>query len=282
MYNPQKPAILQQQAPQVNPQTQQTQQSGSGTTRPGGATAYMRTDIVDSHQYGMSIPTLWEKSYLCPCRNRKTRQPEQACDTCKGRGIAFLPSKVVLMTVQSQEKGIINADLGLMDTGTAIGTPERSRKVSFRDRITIPEILISQSLIFDATQKRIDHGFYLIYNVEAIELAVTKERPLIMGEDFEFDFDKNLFIPKQHLLGQNISINILTQLRYMVVDLLKEHRYAKEMNDDIVQLPQKLLLKREDIFVDKEHFEDDNLDGQMIDTKRAPEDGLNGFFGGVR
>lgn len=270
----QKPAILQ---PITPPRTEPVEGH-----IPGGATAYMRKDILDAHIYGMSIPVLWEKSYLCPCRNRKTRQPAPACPVCHGRGVAFLPPEEIIMTIQSQEKGLVNTDLGLLDSGTAIGTPNRIHRISFRDRITIPSVEISQSLIFDATQKRIDHGFYLIYNVNEIELAVIQGRELVYGEDYDFNFDKNLFVPKQHLIGENISINIITQLRYMVADLLKEYRYAREMNRELIHLPQKLLLKREDIFIDKEHFEDSSSEGQMVDTKRVPVEGLNGFFGGKR
>ena len=76
------------------------------------ASPTIRTDVIDTHKDSMSIPSLWEKSYLCPCRNRMTRQPNPSCERCRGRGIAFLPPKPLSIIIQSQEKGIINADLG--------------------------------------------------------------------------------------------------------------------------------------------------------------------------
>lgn len=274
----QKPAILRQQSassqsvPNVQP------------SEVGGASAYMRQDLLDVHQRAMSTPTLWEKSYLCPCRNRKTRQPDPSCKLCHGRGIAFFPPQQTDVIVQSQEKGILNSDLGLLDSGTAIGSSERGYRISFRDRISLPYVQISQSLIFDATQKRIDNGIYMIFDVSAVDYAATIDGELTDSVDYTFDFDNNLFYPKQHLLNRNISINIQTTLRYMVADLLKEHRYAREQNEEYIRLPQKLLLKREDVFVDKERFESNDGDtGQMIDTKRPSSnqiDGLNGFFGG--
>lgn len=201
---------------------------------------------------------------------------------CHGRGIAFLPPRPLKMIITSQDKGIINGDLGLMDSGTAIGTPDRITRVAFRDRITVPAAQVCQSMIFDVTQKRINNGFYMIYDVSEIEFATTLNKELTEGVDYTFDSKNNLFIPNQSLLGVNVSINLVTTLRYMVADLLKEHRYARDSAGNLLKLPQKLLLKREDVFIDKEAFSqgtDDADIGQMIDTKRPPStNGLNGFF----
>jgi len=83
-------------------------------------------------------------------------------------------------------------------------------------------------------------------------------------------------------MGQNVSMNIKTTLRYLVADLLKEHRYARDTSGKLQRLPQKLLLKREDVFIDKEAFEIgvDNKELSLeIDAKSKPNpDGLNGFF----
>ena len=247
------------------------------------STASIRTDMMDVTTKSMAHPTLWEKSYLCPCRNKATKQPSQACKRCHGRGIGYLPPVPVDIIVQSQEKGVFNGDLGLIDSGTAIGTPsDRMVRIAFRDRITLPTAQVSQSFIFDVTQRRIDKGFFMVYDVGEIEYATTMESELTEGVDFEFDKKNNLFFPNAKLKGEMVSINILTTLRYMVADLLKEHRYAPDSTGKLVRMPQKLLLKREDLFIDKEAFDlgVDNAEiGEMIDTKRPPAtDGLNGFF----
>lgn len=248
------------------------------------STATVNTPMLDKTTNAMSIPTLWEKSYLCPCRVKETRQPDPTCKLCRGRGIAYLPPKPLQIIIQSQEKGVFNGDLGLIDSGTAIGTPsDRDVRIAFRDRITLTNALVSQSFIFDVSERRIENGFYMIYDVNKIEFATTADGEIFEGSDFTVDYKNNLLFPKGHLLNKNISINILTTLRYMVADLLKEHRYAPQQNGTIARMPQKLLLKREDIFIDKESFDigvNDVEVGQMIDTKRQPSvDGLNGFFG---
>jgi hypothetical protein len=249
------------------------------------STAGVRTDMFDATTNSMAIPTLWEKSYLCPCRHRETRQPNQACKVCHGRGIAYLPPRNVNMMIQSQEKGVFNGDLGLLDSGTAMGTPaDRTVRIAFRDRITVPTAKVSQSFIFDVSDRRIQNGFYMVYDVHEIEYAVTVDGELVEGVDYTFDKKQNLFFPKEHLAKKVVSINILTTLRYMVADLLKEHRYAPNQANQLVQMSQKLLLKREDLFIDKEAFEigvNDTELGEMIDAKRKPStDGLNGFFRG--
>jgi len=248
------------------------------------STAAIRTEMLDIHVDSMSLPALWEKSYLCPCRDKATRQPNQSCKVCHGRGIAYLPGTKIGIIVQSQEKGVFNGDLGLMDSGTAIGTPDRDYQVAFRDRLTIlaPDSTISQSFIFDVTSRRVKNGFYMVYDVKSIELVRTMEDELVEGTDYTFDRAKNLFYPKEHLMGQNVSMNIKTTLRYLVADLLKEHRYARDTSGKLQRLPQKLLLKREDVFIDKEAFEIgvDNKELSLeIDAKSKPNpDGLNGFF----
>jgi hypothetical protein len=247
------------------------------------STASVRTDLLDPGMKSMSIPALWEKSFLCPCRNRATRQPSQSCNICHGRGIGYLPATPLDILIGSQEKGVLNGDIGLVDSGTAIATPvQRETRVSFRDRLTIPDAQVRQSFIFDVSERRVQKGFHMVYDVHEVEYAVTKKGELTEGVDFTIDKKNNLFFPDTSLEGEMVSINITTTLRYMVTDLLKEHRYARDPAGSLIIMPQKILLKREDVFVDKEAFElgvEDAEVGEMIDTKRKPPvDGLNGFF----
>ncbi len=249
--------------------------------------AGIRTDMLDSFTTSVGLDVLWEKSYLCPCREKATRQPNQACRRCLGRGIGYLPPVRTKVIIQSQEKGVFNADLGLIDSGTAIGTPQdRSIRMSFRDRLTLNDVdsRVSQSDIIRASAKCVKSGFQMVYDVHEIEFATTIDGDIYEGADYTFDKKNNLFIPKPHLEGKVISINILTTLRYMIADLLKEHRYAPDQSGKQVKIQQKLLLKREDLFISKEAFDlgVDNAEvGEIIDPKRKPStDGLNGFFRG--
>ncbi|WP_220428474.1 hypothetical protein, partial [Streptococcus lutetiensis] len=79
----------------------------------------------------------------------------------------------------------------------------------------------TQHFIFDVTEKRIERGFYLVYDVKEIQYALVMDRELVEGTDYRFDRDKNMFFPNESLLGENVSLNISTTLRYLVSDLLK-------------------------------------------------------------
>ncbi|BAF81287.1 hypothetical protein EFP_019 [Enterococcus phage EF24C] len=276
---------------------------GAGET--GNPNKQLNTSRVEFETKGMAsfienrgIDVLWERAWLCTCRNPMTLSPKSDCPICRGRGIAYQPAVKLRMAIQSQEKGISNQDLGLLDTGTAIGTTELDSKITFRDRITVPEVKIYQSFIFNVNKRRVDNGLFLSYDVNSIEDIYGKDgRILVDGVDFRMDYDTNTIYPNESLIDTNISINMSVTLRYIVIDLLKESRYQYTTfgvkQTQFESLPKKLLLKREDVFIDSEPFSLDidtasrmeELEGKkdtseaMVDPKRkATKSG--GFFGG--
>lgn len=236
-----------------------------------------------------SIRVLHEVSFLCTCRNQMTGAPDSSCKICHGRGIGYLPAKPDLVAIQSQDKGLSNIDLGLYDSGTAVGTTKIGSTISFRDRITLPEVEISQSMIFDVTNRRVEKGMWLSYDVKSITLALRDGAEIILeGIDYTIDTEQNLFYPKAHLLGENVSLNIVTTLRYIVIDLLKENRYQYTKKgteqEQFENLPRQILLKREDAWVNPTPFSmNDDVESEVnaeaiSDPKRIMNTG--GFFGG--
>lgn len=92
---------------------------------------------------------------------------------------------------------------------------------------------------------------WLSYDVKELTYAVTDNGVLLVpDEDYTVDYEKNLFFPNQKLLEQNVSLNLTSTLRYIIIDLLKESRYQYTNKDQATEkfenLPKKLLLKRED------------------------------------
>lgn len=234
------------------------------------------------------LQVLWEKSYLCTCRNPMTGAPDSSCPICRGRGIAYLPAHKVTLAVQSQDKSVKNTDLGLYDSGAAIATTLPESEITFRDRLTLPDVEVQQSMIFDVTKRRVEKGMWLSYDVKKITLAVTdNSEQLYINDDYTLDIEKNLFFPREHLLGKNVSLNITSTLRYIVIDLLKESRYQitgkGTQLERFESLPKKLLIKREDAWVNPTPFSVENEDIEVTpesteDPKRAMNTG--GFFGG--
>lgn len=275
--------------------------TGGGSTVPNKVVATSRTEFdtkaMEFFMQQRGIDVLWERAWLCTCRNPMTLAPKATCHICHGKGIAYMQSTKEQVAIQSQEKGMANMDLGLYESGTAIGTTRLESKISFRDRLTVPDVEIYQSLIFDITDYRVKHGMFLSYDVKRIDIVFgANGKELVENKDYTFDEPSNMFYPKEHLVGTNVSINMAVTLRYIVIDLLKESRYQYTKfgvpSTQFENLPRKLLLKREDIFVNSEPFSlsidtearlkeleqtQEPETTQMVDPKRQSS---GGFFGG--
>lgn len=234
------------------------------------------------------IKVRWEQSYICTCLSTMTKSPKMDCPICHGKGIAYLPAKQDVLILQSQDRDISNTDLGLIESGTAVATTFPNSPISFRDRISVPDVSIRQSMLIAVNKKRVDKGFRLPYDVNKILLARTTEgRSLELERDYRLDLNENIFYPNKEFIGSNIAINIDTILRYVVIDLLKESRYQYSNKgtdmEEFVNLPKKLLLRREDAWVDpipttvEEDYDIEELEGEWDDPKRTMS---GGFFGG--
>lgn len=241
------------------------------------------------HDRGIKV--LWEQSYICTCLSKMTKSPQPDCPICNGRGIAYLPAVNKVLILQSQDRSVSNTDLGLIESGTATATTVPDSPVTFRDRISVPDVSIRQSMIINVTQERIDTGFRLPYDVNRVLLARTEDGiALEEVKDYDLNLAENIFTPNAKYLGKNISLNIDTILRYIVVDLLKESRYQYSNKgtelEEFVNLPKKLLLRREDAWInpiaisieDSYATPEDADEPQWDDPKRDMSGG--GFFGG--
>ena len=268
-------------------QQEETYDTDLNTTRLEFNTQAMRKFMKDR-----GIKVLWERAYLCTCLDTKTGAPRVDCPRCYGSGFAYLPPVEDIMAIQSQGKGISVFDLGILETGTAIGTTQLEHRISYRDRITVPDVVIPQSMIFYLNEPRLKKGYPLLYDVREVTFIVADEQPLVENDDYYIK-DNRLFVDKKYK-NQNISLNILMTLRYTVTDILKESRYQYTMFNQprtkFENLPQKLLLKREDVIVKptpykvNDGIEEDLevVEANVNDPKAKPNQStsLDGFFNG--
>lgn len=256
-------------------------------------TARLEFDTKEMRRFmnDRGIKVLWEQAYLCPCLDTQTGAPRIDCPRCYGSGIAYLPPNETTMAIQSQGKGVSVFDLGIMETGTAIGTTQLEHRISYRDRFTVPDVIMPEHMIFLITRDRIKKGIPLVYDIREVAFITTDERELY-EEDYEIK-NNRLYLP-EGFEGQNVSLKIFMTLRYTVTDILKESRYQytqfNEPKTRFENLPQKLLLKREDVIVRPEAYkpkdginEDIVIDDVIDDPKAKPnnEENKGGFFGGV-
>lgn len=260
----------------------------------------------------VGIPTAWEQHFACPCINPDTNQPKPNCPICGGRGIAFRKARYLQVAFQKNARGAYNGSYGNNELGTTIATPQITENgiengISFRDRLSVPGLTLSQDYIFNVTDRRVANGVLIPYKVISIDHAVTMNdkfelEELHEGADFTFDSLKGIIIPAKRLIGQQISLNITAELRYYVVDISKEtrwaqtnkqadkeismkyqdtifdkymHQYNKLLSQDIVtfRLPKLLVLRREDLYYPPHDFEDET--GQpLVDNTLDPKDNL--------
>lgn len=276
-----------------NKSTQYSTNTGSMEQDKPKYTTRLEFDTVDMIRFinDRGIKVLWESSYFCPCLNKQTGQPRMDCPQCHGKGIAYLPPRETIMMIQSQEKGTNYMDIGLLDTGTAIGTTLLETRVSYRDRFTVPEVLMPQASIHYVSEERIAKGIPMYYDVKEIEYIATQDG-IVPKDDYKLE-NNRLFLDEKYK-GQNVTIKILMVLRYIVSDILKESRYQytkfNQARPKFENLPQKLLLKREDVIVTPAPYKVESgigtdIEAKVEDPKATPSkpniSSMGGFFGGA-
>lgn len=184
------------------------------------------TDDIQKFVSDRSIKVLWERSYLCPCRNPKTGKPDVNCHICGGTGRAYLPARRIGMMIQSQNRKDEQGQAGVSETGDALGTVNMETPITTRDRITCPDVHIIQAYIFNVTDSILETGIRLPYAVYSFLFVASIKGELKEGKDFKYDTDKRLFyVIDKDLLGKNITMRFDTVLRYIVTNMLKENRY---------------------------------------------------------
>nr|DAN11191.1 MAG TPA: hypothetical protein [Herelleviridae sp.] len=275
----------------VNKSTTYASNQDVGEQEKKKTTTRLEFDIDSLIQFieDRGIKVIWERAYFCTCLNHDTGEPRMDCPKCHGKGIAYLPPKETVMMIQSQGKGVSQMDIGLLDSGTAVGTTRLETRISYRDRFTVPEVLMPQSMVYYVNESRLKKGIPLYYDVQEVTFITTQEK--VLDED-DYKIENNRLYLKEEFLYQTVSLNILMTLRYVVSDILKESRYQytkfNEPQPKFENLPQKLLLKREDVVVlqDPYRVNDDSItediEMQVQDPKAKSGDSmLGGFFGGM-
>lgn len=228
--------------------------------------------------------TVWEQAYLCPCRTKSTNAPSQNCPRCNGLGFSFTKPKATLALIQSQDKNVMNKqDLGLTLAGSGTATVPKEDMVSYRDRLTMVDNLVPQSLLIYVTPSAVRDKIHVRYDVQEVTYARDDEGEIPIGE---IKFDGEFFVPTPSMVGKYISINVLVTLRYYVVDVLREARFqykgdprSQQFQRALTNMPRKLLIRREDMFVpDIISGEGDVMVDPTTDVKRGIQDGFEGFF----
>lgn len=282
----------------------------------------LRVDLVLQHIERLGREVYWEKSFQCPCVDPKTHAPRSNCKVCHGQGIVFKDPYKLRMLMQSDDRGVYNGHYGSQEIRSAIATPQLTENgiengISARDRITIQDMPITQTYIFNVTELRLSRGVFIPYSVKNIDEAYSLDANgnlLSIGAENTLSYDKDtsmLTVNDNSLLGNNISLVMSVDARYYVADITRETRYAyvtiakgklamvgnyntnlkyqdlygadfsklKGNKPVAVRLPKKLIIRREDLFVPDSNIvlNDDDNLSKITDPKVSAD--MSDFFG---
>lgn len=280
---------------------------------------YQETHLLTSLLERAGIPTIWERAFPCPCFDPISQQPRPDCPLCHGKGLLYKDPEVLQVAYQSNSKNPYNGSFGVEDLGTTSATPQHTESgiengISFRDRLTITGLTIEQTFMFNVTTLRINNGMAIPYlvnkfngvysmeNNKLVELSLGIKDKLEDNQYF-FDSSNNKMYISSNLKDSNVTMSISSPLRYYVVDVAKETRYAQVkktqqkqammnygdkaltnyMNDhsDIAdkvgtayfRVPKLLVLRREDMYIPvTDMATDDNKEtSKQLDPKPTYE-----------
>ena len=247
---------------------------------------------------------IWEKSIPCPCINPKTNSPRIDCPVCHGQGIVYTNSYMLKGIMQSDNKSAYASKFGQAERGTTVFTPQLTDNgvengIAIRDRITLPDMTLSQTYLVNITSGRLSLGVFIPYNVNRIVSASAIINNALTDVTNKISISSNniLKVSDDSLLNHNISLNLEVQARYYIVNITKETRYTRATDyknkssyvgwynknlenykrlfgDDIniknmelnIRLPKLCIMRRESMFVP-----DTNINDSDINQVKLPD-----------
>lgn len=245
--------------------------------------AYFDVPSLESLVGGHALYTSWEQAFMCPCLSVDSKSPNPTCPICHGRGFAYMPAVPnVAMVITNQSKGPYLGPLGMFESGTAFATVQRGFDISFRDRITIPELTVRQSYMFNLTDSMFSNGAYIPYDIKKFIYVTTisSDNNLIelhVDKDFKYDSATHkIYFINRDMVGKNISINMTVTLRYIVSNLIKETRYQyNKTKKETEKLFPRLLMKREDVFTNNIPIISNHDSASRYTTTETSDDGFS-------
>lgn len=243
---------------------------------------------IDKFIRGHGANIVWEKAILSPDRSDDGQPRIGSLDG--STGILYIKPKVTKALLQSMSRGALNTAIGVSTAGTALLTTDRQDKMGIRDRISFSDQSIPEKLLVRVNPKDVTSGINLKYNVKEVEEAIVPRDngsfDLVGPEDI--NIVDNVFYPTKDMVGKFVAINIIAELRFYVVDIVREGRFqyendvmALKQNRDMTELPRQLLIRREDMYI-ADMVDSDKVSATSITDDPRPElsDDFSSFISG--
>lgn len=247
-----------------------------------------KTDNIDKFMRSHGANVSWEKAVLSPNRTEDGQQRQ----TESGNGLIYLKPKRTWALLQGMNRNAMNSLVGLTTVGTALLTTRREDKMAVRDRIGFDDQSIPEKLLIKVNPKDITSGVNLRYKVKEIETALVPQSDgtfdYVDPSTLNIDWGKSIFYPTEDMIGKYVSLNIIAELRFYVVNIIREGRFQYENdvaqqkeNRDMTELPRLLAVRREDMYIPDILGVDNStvsVTGEELDPRPEVDYEMQGFF----
>ena len=229
----------------------------------------------------------WEKAILSPDRSEDGQPRIGSLDG--STGILYIKPKVTRALLQSMSRGALNTAIGVSTAGTALLTTDRQDKMGIRDRVSFSDQSIPEKILVKVNPKDVTSGINLRYNVKEVEEAIVPSPDgsfNLVGPEGIKVVD-NIFYPTKDMVGKYVAINIIAELRFYVVDIVREGRFqyendvmSQKQNRDMTELPRQLLVRREDMYI-SDMIDSNKVYATSVEDDPRPEitDDFSSFLG---
>ncbi len=212
-------------------------------------------NLIKSH----GVPVVWEKSMLCPSRTNAVKPGghDPTCKLCDGSGYVFFEPINTIMVIQSASLEQNYYIQGRFDSGTATITALPENKISYWDRIVLPNTVMRYTdLVFRRVGTLTDPVRYSV-----VELLRVQSGPQVfeIGKDFKLKDGQIVWTKNaKRRPADGVSYSILGNRNpvYLVMDMLNPHRQVRNFSesDGMRDMPLRATVKLDFL------IKDDSLD----------------------
>lgn len=236
----------------------------------------MITDF-DKSEFIASIQTkgntvIYEKAYICPCKNREIPDHLTVCRNCGGKGWIFANptrTKMLIVGIRLEDKlkdGSLR-EWGMADIGFVQVTAPDDYKLTYMDRITnIDATAENHEILYPQLNDYEDEYFaftkYPIKSFDYVAMFVGSDSPLqrlTQGTHYTFQDNVIRFIGNDWA-NTNVTVRYVHNPAYHVIDIMRESMTSYNRNGlEKLVLPINVLARRAHLVFDPENLSGDRL-----------------------
>lgn len=232
---------------------------------------------VDFHQNSFDTlvaqkgrDVIYEKAVMCPCKSKSTNALP-SCKNCGGSGWLFINPIVDRMVVQKLDISTEFKPWSEESRGTIAITALQRHRLSFMDRITLPqaESVFNEILHLNKVDNDVfSFATYEIKHIEYIAKFTDVHTALTRLTPDQYTIDGSILRIPSLNKGDSVSIRYIHSPVYHIVELQREsiESYRLETGSEKQQrLPISALARRAHYIINRENFTGDRIIDNSFD-----------------